>query len=78
MDDLFEHFPKNVFPKEYGGDGAPIADFITNWEQRIMQEREELLNNRFYGIDKTKRVNKTMASKWSDGLEGSFRKLTVD
>jgi hypothetical protein len=43
-----------------------------------MGAREELLSYRNYGIDETKRLGKSLASDYEEGVEGSFRKLVVD
>jgi hypothetical protein len=75
---LYKHFPRNVLPKEYGGDGAPTSEFISKWEQTLLSGRDEILSYRQYGIDETKRQGKSLLSKWSDGVDGTFRKLSVD
>jgi hypothetical protein len=78
LDDLFEHFPRTIFPKEYGGDGGPIAEYCAKLEEKLMSAREELLSFRNYGIDETKRLGKSLASDYEEGVEGTFRKLVVD
>jgi hypothetical protein len=78
LDDLFKHFPRSIFPKEYGGDGGTIAEYCAKWEEKLMSAREELLTNRNYGIDETKRLGKSLVSDYEEGMEGTFRKLVVD
>jgi hypothetical protein len=61
-------------PLEYGGDSGPVSDMIDNWEIKVMSERENLLEQRKYGVDESKRLFKTK----KPDMEGSFRKLTID
>jgi hypothetical protein len=77
-DDLFKHFPRTIFPKEYGGDGGTIAEFCAKWEEKIMNGRDEILSYRDYGIDETKRLGKPLTNAYEEGVEGTFRKLVVD
>jgi hypothetical protein len=78
LDDLYKHFPRSIFPKEYGGDGGTIAELCDKLEEKLMSAREELLAFRNYGIDDTKRLGKSLASDYEEGVEGTFRKLVVD
>jgi hypothetical protein len=75
LDSLHKHIPKSVLPSEYGGESGPLSDMIHDWEKKVMNERDNLLEQRKYCVDETKRVNKP---KFVDVMEGSFRQLTVD
>ncbi|KAI4885722.1 hypothetical protein NFI96_017800 [Prochilodus magdalenae] len=39
---LYDHFPKAIFPPEYGGTGPSIAEVCTEWTEHIMQSEEYL------------------------------------
>jgi hypothetical protein len=79
MDDLWKHLPEKIFPSEYGGKGGPISDFILRVQKNITSARTQLLENRNYGIDETKRTEKSKTCQSTDdGVVGSFRKLTLD
>ncbi|KAL7849326.1 hypothetical protein SRHO_G00209490 [Serrasalmus rhombeus] len=39
---LFEHFPKAIFPPEYGGTGPSMAEVCEEWTDFIMQSEEYL------------------------------------
>jgi hypothetical protein len=79
LDELHKYIPKKIFPQEYGGEMGPVSELIVEWEQIVMSKRKMLLDDRKFGIDEGKRPGKSRVSDFIfDGIEGSFRKLTVD
>jgi hypothetical protein len=67
-----------MMPAEYNGSAGPVKDMLEDLE-RCMQSKRHLLMNSDYGVDERKRPNKSEISNFmTDGLEGSFRKISVD
>jgi hypothetical protein len=75
---LYQHLPREIFPIEYGGSSGKEADLLVEFEQLILEKRDELLLDRNYGIDESKRQSKSKVLESMNGMEGSFRKLVVD
>jgi hypothetical protein len=56
-----------------------VKELIADWEQMVRDKQHLLVDNGNYGVDETKRPNKSKFSEWtSESVEGSFRKLSVD
>uniref|UniRef100_A0A182PGB9 CRAL-TRIO domain-containing protein n=1 Tax=Anopheles epiroticus TaxID=199890 RepID=A0A182PGB9_9DIPT len=78
LEKLYEHIPKRLLPKEYGGESDSLKDITANWEKKILSYREYFLEEDQYGTDERKRVGKPKTADSLFGMEGSFRKLEVD
>ncbi|XP_035899059.1 uncharacterized protein LOC118506264 [Anopheles stephensi] len=78
LEKLYQHIPKRLLPKEYGGEGDSLKDITATWEKKIMSYREYFLEEDQYGTDERKRVGKAKTADSLFGMEGSFRKLEVD
>jgi hypothetical protein len=78
LEDLYQFVPKSVLPTELGGDAGPIQVFAEDIAQKIFAARDELVDNRNYGVDETKRVGKPKNPGSDESVVGTFRKLAVD
>jgi hypothetical protein len=56
LEDLHQIIPKSVLPSELGGAAGPMSVFAEDFAEKMFAAREELLDNRNYGVDETKRV----------------------
>ncbi|XP_071454754.1 alpha-tocopherol transfer protein-like [Hetaerina americana] len=90
IDTLFEHIPKEIFPKEYGGEEEPLETMHRKRCSEVEMTREWLLEE-----ERNQRVTEETLTKWKRGLswslslgendqcsafgvDGSFRKLSLD
>lgn len=90
LDSLHQHFPKSILPAEYGGDLEPIDTFVDQWEEKLKENREYLLDvARLEDFNVAKQgmngsappspsVLTPTSKNASFGLDGSFRKLELD
>jgi hypothetical protein len=78
VEDLHQFVPKSVLPTELGGEAGPMSVFAEAFAEKMFAARVELLNNRKYGVDETKRVGKPKNPGSDESVVGTFRKLTVD
>ncbi|RXG52335.1 Alpha-tocopherol transfer protein [Armadillidium vulgare] len=78
MESLYEHVPKNILPKEYGGSNGTVQDIVDYWCENVNKNRKWLLEDEKYKVDESKRPGKPKTSSELFGIEGSFRKLDVD
>jgi hypothetical protein len=67
-----------VLTTELSGDAGPISVFAEDFAEKVFAARDELLDNRNYGVDETKRVGKPKNPRSDESVVGTFRKLTVD
>jgi len=80
---LHKHIPKNILPKEYGGELESLTTINEKWVEHLVANEKILLNYQNHGIDleKAKQKNKSDAASSSvatDSVVGTFRKLNVD
>uniref|UniRef100_A0A8D8HGE0 Alpha-tocopherol transfer protein-like n=1 Tax=Culex pipiens TaxID=7175 RepID=A0A8D8HGE0_CULPI len=90
LDSLQQHFSKSILPVEYGGDLGSIETIVNQWEDKLKQNREYLLElARLEDCSVTKlgmngstppspSVLTPTKKSASFGLDGSFRKLEID
>lgn len=78
MDAVHKYIPKDMLPKEYGGENGTIQDLIGYWEKKILSYREFILEDATFGTDESKRRTAHKHAESLFGVEGSFRKLNVD
>ncbi|XP_022187136.1 alpha-tocopherol transfer protein-like [Nilaparvata lugens] len=75
---LLKHFPKEVLPKNLGGD-EPVDDVIDAlWDKKLESYRDWFMNEGNETTDESKRPSNASFHPSQFGLEGSFRKLTID
>lgn len=77
-EDLYKLIPKEIFPKEYGGDNGSLQEIIDHWEQKVLSYAEYFKEDEQYTVDETLRIKQNDNATESLGLMGSFRKLVVD
>ncbi|KAL0818346.1 hypothetical protein ABMA28_008825 [Loxostege sticticalis] len=78
-EDLHQHVPKEILPKEYGGDETSCDRLSAQWKEvlrteeatKLISEADKLIS------DESKRQASTFNQEYL-GMPGSFRKLTVD
>lgn len=75
---LYKEIPQALLPKEYGGENGTIDDLLKYWEDKIVENREYLLEEFTFGTDESKRQTPLKHKEALFGAEGSFRKLDVD
>ncbi|XP_028167691.1 retinol-binding protein pinta-like [Ostrinia furnacalis] len=78
-EDLHKHIPKEILPKEYGGDETSCEKLSEQWKEvlrseeatRIISQSDKLVS------DESKRQSAAFNEEYL-GMPGSFRKLNVD
>jgi hypothetical protein len=79
MTSLHSILPKEILTTEYGGDAGTIEDIAKYWEDKIIANREFLMDQAAnYGVDEKKRIGRPKTSETLFGLDGSFRQLDFD
>ncbi|XP_046459137.1 retinol-binding protein pinta-like isoform X2 [Daphnia pulex] len=78
MESLYKEIPKEILPKDYGGDNMSIAELTAYWKKKCEDRRDFLIANSKMRSDESKRPGKPKTSDELFGIEGSFRKLNVD
>ncbi|XP_019530553.3 alpha-tocopherol transfer protein [Aedes albopictus] len=80
LESLHKYFPKSILPTEYGGDLGPVQQFVDDWEQRLIDNRDYLIHDQSLGVDESKRRTTNPIAEEKDlfGTVGSFRKLELD
>lgn len=78
IESLYEHVPKEVLPKEYGGSAGSILDILSYWETKLLQHRSYLMEEAQFGtIEKNRSVPSELAQSIF-GMSGVFKKLEFD
>ncbi|GAB0090853.1 alpha-tocopherol transfer protein-like [Sergentomyia squamirostris] len=78
LGNLYKHIPQKLLPTEYGGEGGSIKDLTTCWENKFLEYRDYLMEESKYGTDEKKRPGRPKTEETLFGIDGSFRKLSVD
>lgn len=78
LEKIHEKIPQKYLPQEYGGENSCISDIIAEWETKLRSYREYFLEDSQYGTEETKRVGAPIDFESVFGIDGSFRKLSVD
>ncbi|XP_063896551.1 alpha-tocopherol transfer protein-like [Helicoverpa armigera] len=76
---IHEHVPKEVLPKDYGGDQMTLKETNENWN-RVLSEKENVSYFRSMFAARTNE-NYRLTAAYNDevlGMPGSFRTLNVD
>lgn len=76
---LYEHIPRKYLPIEYGGENGTIPEIVAAMEAKFLSYREHFKENANFGI--TEELRKTEKAVDYDsifGIDGSFKKLTID
>ncbi|XP_075992123.1 alpha-tocopherol transfer protein-like [Anticarsia gemmatalis] len=77
-DAMYQHIPKDILPKEYGGNGGSVAEITEYWRNKVKEYSSWLTEDELYGSDESKRPGKPKTSEDMFGVEGSFRQLDFD
>ncbi|XP_049879544.1 uncharacterized protein LOC126376277 isoform X2 [Pectinophora gossypiella] len=78
-EELHKHIPKEILPKDYGGDAPSMAKISEQWRELFRgQEAKDIVKN----LDKlVTDESRRSAAKFNEeylGMPGSFRRLAVD
>uniref|UniRef100_A0A1B6DAX9 CRAL-TRIO domain-containing protein n=2 Tax=Clastoptera arizonana TaxID=38151 RepID=A0A1B6DAX9_9HEMI len=76
---LFKHIPKNIVPKDYGGDERSLEELNDLNMENLQLFREWFLEEeKVKRVDESKRPNKKKADKTESKLLPTFKKLELD
>uniref|UniRef100_A0A2H1WHW8 SFRICE_018148 n=1 Tax=Spodoptera frugiperda TaxID=7108 RepID=A0A2H1WHW8_SPOFR len=78
-EDLQKHIPREILPKDYGGDDQSVAKLSERWKEtlRTPEARQLIKDAEKLVSDESKRQTSKFNEEYM-GMPGSFRKLTVD
>ncbi|XP_068623776.1 alpha-tocopherol transfer protein-like [Battus philenor] len=78
-EDLYKHIPKEILPRDYGGDEASCNKLAMQWRDlwKSQKVREMISKMDHLVSDETKRDTTKFNEEYL-GIPGSFRKLSVD
>ncbi|KAJ8712719.1 hypothetical protein PYW08_008023 [Mythimna loreyi] len=78
-EDLHKYIPKEILPKDYGGDEPSISKLSEQWKETLRTEeaRKMVKDAEKLVSDESKRQTSKFNEEYM-GMPGSFRKLTVD
>ncbi|KAB0799066.1 hypothetical protein PPYR_06946 [Photinus pyralis] len=77
-DELYQHFPSNLLPPEYGGGGIPLSELIAQQKVKLESYSEWFINDQKYCSSEKDRPKDSPIINELFGLEGSFRRIEVD
>ncbi|XP_046384866.1 uncharacterized protein LOC124155192 [Ischnura elegans] len=75
---LYQDIPQKLLPNEYGGEAGSFEELSKDFKKQIESFRDWFIEDEKYGADESKRPGKPKSYEDLFGVEGSFRKLTVD
>jgi hypothetical protein len=78
MESLYEHIPKSILPEEYGGDAGPIQKIHDQWMKKVADYGPWFKEQDNVKANENLRPGKPKSYDDLFGLDGSFRKLTID
>ncbi|XP_071443165.1 alpha-tocopherol transfer protein-like [Hetaerina americana] len=78
LESLYKFVPKEMLPQEYGGNAGPISEINEQWRKKLESYREWFLEQESVKADESKRQEKSRSYDDLFGVDGSFRKLTID
>lgn len=80
VEELHDKINKKILPKEYGGE-IPLEQMLEKFQILLKEKRDQILalDDMYIEIDeKTCPLVSEMNEELGIGLDGSFKKLTVD
>lgn len=80
IDELYANVDKKILPKEYGGE-VPMEEMLSKFKDLLKQKREQILalDDMYIEIDeKSCPLISEMNEELGLGIDGSFKKLTID
>uniref|UniRef100_A0A1B6E704 CRAL-TRIO domain-containing protein n=1 Tax=Clastoptera arizonana TaxID=38151 RepID=A0A1B6E704_9HEMI len=77
---LLNHFPKEMLPRDYGGEETPLIELSSLWMKRLEAERGWLLGDGMQKVDEEKRPKGNKTNKVVDDLKTSdgLQNLNLD
>ncbi|XP_046386010.1 retinol-binding protein pinta-like isoform X2 [Ischnura elegans] len=78
MNSLYQDIPQKLLPNEYGGEAGSFEELSKDFKKQMESFRDWFIEDEKYGADESKRPGKPKSYEDLFGVEGSFRKLTVD
>uniref|UniRef100_A0A8D9B394 Alpha-tocopherol transfer protein n=1 Tax=Cacopsylla melanoneura TaxID=428564 RepID=A0A8D9B394_9HEMI len=77
---LYQHVPKHILPREYGGDDLPMTELSEYWRSRLLKARDWFLDETVQQADESKRIGDIKRRLGQDifGVEGSFKNILID
>ena len=78
LESLYQHIPKKLLPKDFGGETSSIAEIISHSLETVDKYRAFFEDEAQYGTDESLRVGKPIDFDSLFGVQGSFRALNVD
>nr|CAD7450732.1 unnamed protein product [Timema bartmani] len=78
LDSLHDHISPKYLPLEYGGELGPVQDIWDLWTKDLISKRDWFLEQENISSDEEKRPGKPLDQSELFGMEGSFKKLSVD
>lgn len=77
LESLWEHVPRDVLPKDYGGQERHSDELCDLWVKKLLSYREYFLHTERTRSNEALRQEKRKNNS-NGSLEGSFRKLDLD
>jgi len=82
LETFFKSIPKEIVPKDYGGDQPTLKEMNDGNLRKIEDYRQFFLEEQNVRVDESKRVGKKSKSSASgnglDAIKGSFKRLSID
>ena len=78
IETLYDYIPKELLPQEYGGSAGTIAQIMGDWEKKLLEYREYLLEESQFGTVESKREIPSNVAESLYGLSGVFKQLDFD
>ncbi|XP_050525616.1 alpha-tocopherol transfer protein-like isoform X2 [Daktulosphaira vitifoliae] len=75
---LYNYIPKEFLPEEYGGQQGTMAEINKYWYGKLVSYREWFLEQENIKTDESRRPEKPKTYGDFFGMDGSFKKLSVD
>ncbi|XKL68337.1 hypothetical protein PGB90_003828 [Kerria lacca] len=76
--ELLNVLPKEILPKDYGGEEPPLSEIKDTWLKTLKHHRDWFLAENKVKADNTKRLSHESSAIFDASMEGSFRKITLD
>ncbi|XP_066996369.1 alpha-tocopherol transfer protein-like [Anabrus simplex] len=78
IDTLFRYIPKDILPNEYGGSAGTLYELNNAWRIKLESYRDWFIEEEKKRTDESKRPSKTRFASELFGMDGSFKKLSID
>ncbi|KAK7861949.1 hypothetical protein R5R35_006319 [Gryllus longicercus] len=78
LNTFYQSVPKEILPKEYGGNAGTIKEISEEWQKKLEAWRQYFAEDDQFCAVESKRPGRPKTHQDLFGLEGSFRPLAVD